>query len=372
MKTAYLLGSLNRGGTETLLLDVFRNAKSQGLDAIGVYRKGGVLENDFKKAGLPIFKLTPRFPFDPFYLLKLRRLLKKENIGIVHAQQYLDVLYAWVATCRTNVKIIQTLHGFDDLDENKKNKLLAFVTKRTDKNIYVSDFQKRFYTRKYELDERKQTTVYNGISFTKFDEQNEIVDLPRAKSSSISLQIGMVGNFVRGREQNTVCRFLNLLKESNSVEFDFYFIGAKNNAEPWRYDDCVRYCEDNDLSDCVHFLGSRNDVPAILKQLDAFIYSTDHDTFGIAVIEAIACGIPVFVNDWEVMTEITEGGKYAYVYETKNERDLFNKFQLFLKRKDEYRLKAESDKLDIRRKYSIEKHILQLLEVYSKTIHSSC
>lgn len=40
MKVAYLFGSLNRGGTETLLLDICQNLKKTDFDAIGIYRKG--------------------------------------------------------------------------------------------------------------------------------------------------------------------------------------------------------------------------------------------------------------------------------------------------------------------------------------------
>jgi hypothetical protein len=42
---AFLLGSLNRGGTETLLLDVFQNISSAKFEALGVYRKTG-FDND--------------------------------------------------------------------------------------------------------------------------------------------------------------------------------------------------------------------------------------------------------------------------------------------------------------------------------------
>ena len=43
------MGSLNRGGAETLMLDVFRNAKQIGLDIIGVHKRQGGLYNDFAK-----------------------------------------------------------------------------------------------------------------------------------------------------------------------------------------------------------------------------------------------------------------------------------------------------------------------------------
>ncbi|MFC2425947.1 MAG: hypothetical protein ACFNUT_05350, partial [Bacteroidota bacterium] len=41
MKIAYMLGSLNRGGMETLLLDVFKNARIAEYSFIGIHRKGG-------------------------------------------------------------------------------------------------------------------------------------------------------------------------------------------------------------------------------------------------------------------------------------------------------------------------------------------
>ena len=174
----------------------------------------------------------------------------------------------------------------------------------------------------------------------------------------------MVGNFVRGREQNTVCQFLKLLKEAG-VPFDFYFVGRKSESEPWLYDDCVAYCQEHQLLNCVHFLGGRGDVPAILKQLDAFVYSTDHDTFGIAVIEAIAAGVPTFVNDWEVMVEITQQGRWATIYKTKDAADLFNKFITFVDHKEHYKQQACSHAKDVRSTYSIEQHMLALSNLYN-------
>ena len=149
----------------------------------------------------------------------------------------------------------------------------------------------------------------------------------------------MVGNFNPGRDQMTVCKFLNKLKETDA-DFHFLFVGKRVESCAERYDDCVRYCKENGLEWNVSFLGVRNDVPQILSQLDAFIYSTEHDTFGIAVVEAIATGIPVFVNDWKVMREITEDGKLAKLYKTKDFNELLEKFNVFLHNKEKYQKQA--------------------------------
>src|ERR1035437_743786 len=100
MKIAYLLGSLNRGGTETLLLDVFRNAKANKLNVIGIYRKTGALEQDFIYSGVSMSKLS--FQKNVFgYLLHLRKLLTDNQIEIVHAQQPLDAFLSRLACIGT-------------------------------------------------------------------------------------------------------------------------------------------------------------------------------------------------------------------------------------------------------------------------------
>ena len=382
MKIAYLLGSLHRGGTETLLLDIFRNADHANFEFIGIHRKDGALKNDFYASEQKFIKLAPKFSFDISYFLKLRKLLKKENIQIAHTQMYLDALYAKIATFGTKIKVIQTFHGFEaplyppkegkfSLSRRIEGRILKFIIKKTDKNFFVSDYQKELYTKKYNLKQKKQSVVYNGISFEKIDSACHCGLDPQSLaetgnscfSSNNAIKLGAVGNFNSVRDQMTICRFLNLLNRQN-IDFQFVFAGAKIESEALMYDNCYNFCKENNLLEKVHFLGSRNDVPAILKQLDAFIYSTDHDTFGIAVIEAIACGTPVFVNDWAVMQEITENGKYANIYKTKDENDLLQKFLLFLQNKNEYIKNAEKSSIAVREKFSIKNHLSNLYVQY--------
>lgn len=372
MKVAYLLGSLNRGGTETLLLDVLRNGAKHHLDAIAVYRKTGALEDDFLMCGVTIYKLSFKKNIVT-YLLGLRKLLIGNKIRIAHAQQPLDALYAWLACMGTGIKVVHTFHGYDFTENRVGNLILGFIIKRADINIYVSDTQRKYYQEKFGLNPEKQKVVYNGISFDKLDVVDSIEGQISRQAftklhtelqlSSEAFLLGAVGNFNDVRDQLTVCRFLKLFNEQK-FDFHFVFVGKKIESAPELYNDCVSFCKENGLSDVVSFLGSRNDVPQLLHELDAFIYSTDHDTFGIAVVEAMAVGIPVFVNDWGVMNEITDAGKYATLYKTKDEGDLLREFLLFLQNKPAYQALAQAASTFVREKYSIEKHIQHLKALY--------
>ena len=395
MRIAYLFGSLNRGGMETLLLDVFHNARKNNMDAIGIYRKTGLLEADFVRSGVVMYKLPVQKNIIT-YLLHLRILLRKNSVNVVHAQQPIDALYALLACFGTGIKVYLTFHGYD-LSENKLGKrIIRFIIRHTYLNIFVSDTQRSYYQDKYLLNHAKQQLVYNGISFDKLEKfsinkkmfikqcsndqnlnitcsvlQHKKDDIGRLHVElnipSQTHLFGTVGNFNSGRDQQTICRFLFLLNE-HKVDFHFVFIGKRIENTPWLYDNCVEYCKSNGLSKKVSFLGVRNDVSKILNELDAFIYSTNHDTFGIAVVEALAVELPVFVNDWAVMSEITDNGKYATLYKSKDENDLLREFMLFLQNKPLYQAKAIEAAKFVRERYSIEKHIEGLKAVYNKLI----
>lgn len=372
MKIAYLFGSLTRGGTETLMLDVFRHAPGHGLNAIGVYRKTGEYEQDFLNSGVPMFKLAPGAN-KLAYLLKLRKLLLTNQVDIVHAQQPVDAFYAYFACLGTKIRIMLTLHGYDFNDSKASKSVLKFIISRTDKNIFVSKSQSDFYVKRFNLDPVKQHVVYNGISFSKIIDafDNKAIDqLQRDQNikkelnlSPDTLLLSSVGNFIPVRDQMTLCRFANLLKKQE-VDFRLLLVGKRLDFVASQYDDCVSYCRENDLLNHVSFLGMRTDVPQILAQSDAFVYATDYDTFGIAVAEAMATGIPVFVNDWEVMSEVTVQGKYATLYKTKDERDLVEKFMLFLKHKNDCISKAQLAQQFVRETYSIDSHISNLMQQY--------
>lgn len=48
------------------------------------------------------------------------------------------------------------------------------------------------------------------------------------------------------------------------------------------------------LSDHVHFFGRRNDFVSDLRQADAFLLPSESESFGVAALEALSAGVPVF------------------------------------------------------------------------------
>lgn len=362
IKVAYMLGSLNRGGTETLILDVFRNADKAPFQFIGIHRKGGAYKDDFYAAGPKMIQCAPKRFGLVRYVLKLRQILIREQITIVHAQQTLDWVYAWLVTIGTGIQVVETFHGYD-FEAKWFNKFIVRLSIRIANAVcFVSASERDYYIDAYCIRNTQNLhVVYNGIDFAKI-----VSAKPSLEFANLfpRIRLAMVGNFVSGRSQNIIVKSIHVLRKRGITNFDFYFIGRRVDAEAWRYDNCVKYCVENRLKN-VHFLGGRGDVPALLKVMDGFVYSTDHDTFGIAIVEAIAAGLPIVVNDWSVMQEVCgESNDGIRYFKTDDADDAANKIVELLEHLPESKKAARDNAKIIKEKYSIESHIERLNKVY--------
>lgn len=362
MKVAHLMGTLNRGGAETLLLDICRNVEAAELDMVLIHRREGIMLFDFQDSGVELEKLTPKSFWDIGYLINLRKLIKNRKISLLHAHQNIDALVALIATIGLGTKVILSVHG-----HGLENGLIPGAVRRiamsnVDLLLYVSKSQQAHYVYK-----KKSLVVYNGLDFTKVGLYNSSEFRNEFKVVDDEMLLGSVGNFTNGRDQITICRFLAVIA-SKGMRFKFIFIGAPSPAEPELYAACVDFCREQGIGNRVVFAGSRSDVPTLLPQLDAFIYSTVHDTFGIALVEAIASGIPVFVNDQAVMREVTNDGRWANIYKTKNIDDLCLKFIQFWEKPEMYREKAKENSTAIKVRYDIKNYIRNLKEIYSSLL----
>lgn len=369
MKVAFFIGSLNRGGTETLVLDTLRKQASLPFENILIYRNEGDLSSSFRSTGVKMIRVKPgRMKLG--YIHQLRKILRQEGVDILHTQTLLNAFLGLFCICFLRVKLVASYHGFRT---SFMGRLLTHpVMWFADACVFVSGFERQWYLRNTLFaPERRCHIIYNGIDFTKFIERYPKPDFLLGHDFEFPchcVSLAMIGNFVSVRSHYFLCQGIKRLHDEGIDGFQFYFVGKRSEAEPDKYDDCVRFCEENRLLDKVHFVGSRGDVPAILQYIDGFVYSSHRDTFGIAVVEALAAGVPVIVNDWGVMKEITNQGELACLYKTEDKDDFVKKMRLFLDCISDFRLKAQKNASIVREMYSIERHIENLYCLYKSLL----
>ena len=60
-------------------------------------------------------------------------------------------------------------------------------------------------------------------------------------------------------------------------------------------------------SSCSPFVASTRELATVLASADAFVHAGDQETFGLSVLEAMACGTPAVVRDAEGLGELADG-----------------------------------------------------------------
>lgn len=367
MKVLHLLDSLNRGGAEMLALDVCRNAFEHDLDLTLAALGGGDLEADFAGDAPHFVCLQRRLPIDPSVIWKLRGVIKKQKIEIIHAHQAVEGLHAYFAALGTGAKLVLSFHGY--IADAKNRRALKFLLKRTAANIAVSREFLIWLGEREKLDiSRNFHVIYNGVDAKRLAPSG--ADL-RAKLGlpPDAMVVGMVGNFYVDprKDQMTLCRALPALfaKIPNSY---CLIVGAIEDGAETKFAESVRFCKDNGILDRVKFLGKRADVPDILHALDIFVLSSLHESFGIAAVEAMLAGVPCVLANIAPFLEISQNGELAEIFETQNAEMLTEKLLHLAAGKTARQDLAVRAKQFAVANFSIEAHLQKLKTLYERLV----
>ncbi|MDI6703226.1 MAG: glycosyltransferase [bacterium] len=63
----------------------------------------------------------------------------------------------------------------------------------------------------------------------------------------------------------------------------------------------------------VLFLGEIDDIQSILAAADLFLLTSEVESFGLACLEAMACGVPVVATQVGGLPEVIENGKSGFL-----------------------------------------------------------
>lgn len=364
MRVLYYLDSLNRGGAEMQALDVCRNAQRFGIEMTLVAGGGGALETDFMNAGVEFIRLSRKLPVDLYLASQLRRIVREGRIEIVHGYQAVDGLHLYLAT--HGLKRVRRVLSFQGFIQDRRNRLASrFLIRRMHLNIVVSHGLRQWLAEKDRLEAARDFTVlYNGADPQRLVPTGASLRGELGLSESTRL-IGMVGNFYRDprKDQLTVCRALPAIFAEFS-DVHCVFAGRVEDGAEGKFADCLNFCVENNITDRVHFLGGRDNIPDVLAALEVFVFSSLHEGLPVAVSEAMLAGVPLVVSDIAPLIEASGDGRYAEVFQTGDARSLADKLFPLL-RSEAKRQELSASALEFAEKnLSIDAHLKRLAELY--------
>lgn len=360
LQVLHIRSSFNPGGTETLLLNLFNYKQNKSKIHLALI-KGGNYVSKLQNNNNIFYEYYRKWVIDISVLLKLNRLIKKNCIKIVHTHQEIELLYAVILKLfNPNIRIYHSIH-LTNQEYNVDHFLEIFLIKFAYKILPVSNSLKNHLKQKG-YPTHKLVTLYNAVSLPSVVDKKKIESFKqRINYSKNDYIIMMTGNFRPEKDQLTIVKAFNLLKDKHT-SLKLVFIGKESSQS----DTCKKITLSEDLNKRVFFLGAIEDAWMCLEFCNLFVFSSLSETFGIAVIEALLMKVSVLASDIEVMKELSVNGNYFKLFKTGDEKDLSDKIELFENSKNDdetYDIinKAYSFALS---EFSYEKYIDKLVEVY--------
>ncbi len=366
MKVLHFLDSVNRGGAETIALDICRNAKNAGIDLTFITTKGGTLEKDFQNSGAEFIKLNRKLPIDPILINNLRKIIKEKKIEVVQGYQAVEGLHLYLATIGLkNVKRVLSFQG--GLVPDWKNKqTINFLIPRMNANIVVSEGLKKWHAKIDGFDTTKNFfVVYNCVDAKRVETGKAILN-KELNLPDNALVLGMIGNFYQAKrkDQITICQALPKIFAQIPNAFCI-FAGAIEKGAAAKFKECVDFCQANNIADKVFFLGGRTDIPDVLASLDLFVFSSFNEGLPIAAVESMFAKVPLIVSNIEPLLEVTQNGKYGEVFTLQNSAELAEKVIKLLENKELREQISEQSYEFAKENFSIEAHLRELKKIYT-------
>ena len=229
----------------------------------------------------------------------LEDLIKKEDIDIIHGHYLFPAGAAAVEVGnKHNIKTYVTAHGSDMFELYKSKPFMRPTIKKVLKNadgifaVSKALRQEIIATGVSGIAEKTKLS-WNSVDISKFSLKDD--DSFKKEFGLFDKPIVLfVGNLIKRKNVGA------LLEAKKIAKSDYYLVIVGDGPLSKKLRKKV---EDENISDVI-FTGSRTDVENIIPNCDFLVLPSFSESFGLVLIEALACGKPVIGSDVGGISEI--------------------------------------------------------------------
>lgn len=245
------------------------------------------------------------------------RLIREHHYEFIHCHTPMGGVLGRVIAHRTHTRVIYTAHGFHFYTGAPLlNWLMYYPAEKllshwTDRLITINHEDYGRACRKFHA----KTTDYVpgvGVSVERYRSNPDRADLcGELGLPEDAYLILSVGELNSNKNHATVIRALSSLKKKQEAQASnvHYLICGVGVLEAELKQLIVR----EGLSEQVHLLGFRKDIPTLCRQVDAFVFPSKREGLSVALMEAVAAELPVIASGARGNTELVEHGKNGII-----------------------------------------------------------
>lgn len=303
-KVLHVFTSLDRGGAETFVMNVYRNIdrKKVNFDFVVQTDSIGSYEKEIEYLGGKIYRLPSRNKGIKNHKVAWNNFFEKYNeYNAVHFHRScLSGIYPIKVARKKGIKNI-IVHSHNTSVDELHHRLMHYINKQVvykyaDNFLACSDKAARWLYNKDALE--RVYIIKNGIDAEKFRYNKKIRQNIREKEGlNGKFVIGHVGRFVNAKNHDMLIDIFKEIKQikSNAI---LYLVGQGELLEDIK--DKVRQ---NGLTESVIFAGIRSNIHELMQGMDIFLFPSLYEGLPVTLIEAQASGLKCLVSE-EVSNEV--------------------------------------------------------------------
>jgi len=252
--------------------------------------------------------------FTPYSLslaVKIREVADKNNLDLVHVHYAIPhAASAYLAKqmlAPRPLRTLTTLHGTDITLVGLMPsfyEVTRFSISQSDGITAVSDFLRDATIKEFKI-ERPIDVIHNFVDADEFKPQGDPTIRQRLAPQGEHLIIH-VSNFRKVKNLPVVLEVFNEVKKEVPARLVLVGDGPEIEATERRVDELG-------ITHDVVFLGDQEYVADILPAADVFLLPSEHESFGLAALEAMSCAVPVVGSRVGGLHEVIVDGETGYL-----------------------------------------------------------
>ena len=306
IKVLYLLNHAGKAGTERYVQTLIEKLNNKKIKAYFAYNEDGLLVERLKELGVDTFRIEMKNPFDFKAATSLSKLCKKLDIDLIHTQFLRENYIALLSKIlNPKVKVMYTNHFV--MRNNAVLKMTNRLITPLESNIVAVCNKGKEMMISNGVNGKKINVIFNGVDVNYWGENVNSTMREEFGIDKESFVMLCSSRFAHDKGHKFLINGIYELKKLTNQKFKCVL----SNDGPL-LEDCKKQAKDLGLENDIIFTGFRKDIKNLIYGSDLYINSSEHEALSFAIIEVLACGLPVIATDMagngDIVNESTNCG----------------------------------------------------------------
>ena len=277
-------------------------SRSHTVGAVGLFAEAdNSVERRLAAAGIPRWHLNKRAGFDPRMFGALNRVFRDFRPDVVHTHMATQ-RYVFPLLLKNKVAAaLHTVHSLAEYETDGFGRLINwFAFRHRVLPVGVSQEVSASVERVYGLS--CKGVILNCIPVEHYQGNHEDRNLWRDREGidRDAIVFTCVGRLELPKNPGLL---LEALRELNDPRAHLVLSGEGSLRQQ-----LTAYAQANNLCERVHLIGKQNNVPSVLAASDVFVLASNWEGNPLAVMEAMAAGLPVIATQVGGVPELVQSG----------------------------------------------------------------